>query len=300
LLKLIVSCFLATMIPCISFALEPLPRNIFPLSGEVTLRLTPSFEARCTKKKYERKAGQIFGVRSEQVTTKRVFEKSSSQLQMSVHEAWGADYMQMTVDLSADGSAFMGTPMDFQTSLQGDKSIVEAMFGRMFPGRPWGIGTPLRQGTVLTITDMCKMGPNGRIQKSSGGFAVIGTSDIRGRQSIVLNGEGSLTCDWDGLLLDFRFKGWTTMDLQSGLENGGSLDMSVQNNREPGTATNSEDAECIVSGALANASRLPQQLPSGRPNTVEQRLLELKSLLDKGLISKEQYEQKSNEVLKSF
>ncbi len=41
--------------------------------------------------------------------------------------------------------------------------------------------------------------------------------------------------------------------------------------------------------------------PQGNPSrTVEQRLLEIKSLMDKGLITKEQYDQKSLDILKSF
>jgi len=301
----------------ISCAQQALPQDIVLLNGEVTLRYTPNFEARCTKKSYEKKSGDFFGERKTTIETSSILEVSPGVSKfIKTAEAEGFD-VRLSFDVNEDGTGLKSTEPDIQFKLNKNDSwnsnipgvskealdkvklFLGGMIKTMGDSNFSGIGQPLRQGSSVMLPNLCEFIPEGRTLSTSGGSSVAGTAVILGRENIIFSSEQTATCIWSNFQMNLEQKGWYAVDRQSGLRPASSLTINMTMDFKGFTFTSTEDIECTITGAPTIA---PQPTASGVPGSksVEQRLSELKSLFDKGLITKEQFEKKRDEVLKSL
>lgn len=293
-----------------SIAQQALPAGIVPLAGEMILRLTPKHASRCTNKKNEKKPGEFFGTRSTTMATSEIFEEAPGNLKYQIIAGDALNYLRVTADVKQDGSGLSSTTPEFQTNMEVPEKdrwqfeAVKQIFTKAIESGVSRIGKPLRQGIVVEdVEAVCKIFPGSSgAEKMSGGYRVLGTTFERGRENIVLGGERSVSCRMPGTLWHMHEKGWVAIDRLSGLVAGSSSWASLNVDGQSGTGESTDDMECIVTGEVIRAakSKSPPLENTSTPGSSEQRLLELKLLLDKGLITKEQYEQKSTEILKTL
>lgn len=325
-----VTILLLTALACgSSFAQQALPGAIRPLSNEVTLRLTPSFEARCTKNLHTKNPGELFGTRNQIAFTTNISATAASASRLSTAFRVDPNYLQLIYEVDGGGTRITSEPVlqtdlewspvekhDFiQKHLVADKLSMAAVFG-----------LPMRQGANVNY-DVCSLQPNGTTQSKFDNYSVVGIAVIRGRESLILGGDIAATCsdrgvnpsapgqglkagDWftsengtrmqlvspGGYKFDVRFTGWTAIDLQSGISAHSSHAMVVSQ-AGAGNTTVTDDTQCLIAGAVSNPKSYAET-PRERP--AEQRLMELKGLFDKGLITKDQYEQKRLEIVKAL
>jgi len=289
---------LTTGITC---AQQALPPGTAPFSGEITVRYTPTFESRCTVKKYEKKPGEFFGSRETMIGTSGVFEDSQGVPKLSMVVNVGANYFRLLIGLKEDGSGIASNELEIQTDMsmtaEAKDMMKEVMFN-MMKKDAMSIALPLRVGSDMSIDNICEIFPQGRTITKAGRYAVIGMAAIRGRESIIISGEQAITCTVANEQMSMKMKGWRAIDRQSGLTAGSSGAIVATAPGQDNT-TSTEDHECVISGSLTKAPKAISPGSSGS-KSIEQRLSELKSLFDKGLITKEQFEKKRDEVLKTL
>jgi hypothetical protein len=329
-LKRIIFLALSVVICGIALAQEPLPSGITPLNGSVTLRYAPKFESRCTIKKSEKKPGEFFGTKITESGFTEVFEESG-RTKLAVKITLGQYFVRMIFGLEDDRTMAGMTYIDIQSNFEAFNKSKEKS-GKFFLGllkRMSGAaayGRSLKQGTRFYTDAISSMfgkdageigttesaesaGNTGydsvdklfseiQIQVKSDDFAVIGTANIRGRESLIFGGEIVVEVGKGDNRVSVTSKGWEAFDLQSGLKTGSSM-LMVVGNAEKGVTTSTDDYECSITGTPTKA---PQSRPSNAQDakSAEQRLIELKALLDKGLIIPEQFESKHTEILKSL
>ena len=175
--------------------------------------------------------------------------------------------------------------------------MMTEIFGRLTKNSTtlFGMGEPLRQGTRVSSV-ACSLFPGGIERSSSGGYVVAGVSQIRGRRSIVMSGKQDVTCLSDMGTFKVNVKGWHAIDELSGIPIASSLVGEVLTPQ--GSISSTEDMECSISG---NPTKQQGPALSGRSQqSAEQRLTELRSLLEKGLITQPQCEANRQEILKGL
>jgi hypothetical protein len=307
-LNLIVTITFA-LIPFSSMAQNALPVGISPFANSIKLSLNPTHKAQCSIKSIEKKEGDFFGTRQNLTTTQEVLRSAGGELSYSVDvkgfEGMSpSDSMGLTFPIGADGS--VGKESVFKTNLslaQNELDFLKKIIDDLVGGNAleWVRNKPLRYGAIISAPDLCKnvgkmLNSDFKVTKK-GGFKVMGISFISGRESIVIDGSASLSCSSEALNFDMRSSGWWSFDLQSGLQNGGSTINSLLKSGEK-QVNLQQDYICNVSGIRS------EPVTSSSPPAVEKnselRLSELKSLFEKNLISKEQYDQKISEILKSL
>jgi hypothetical protein len=242
--------------------------------------------------------------------TTEIFEEAPGSLKFQTIAGDAFNYFRVTADVKPDGSGFSSTTPEFKTNMEvpeKDRWQLEAakeMFTKALESGVSAIGKPLRQGSVEGAAEVvCKFFPGSSgVEKMSGGYRVLGTTFERGRENIVFGGERSVSCRMPGTLWHMHEKGWDAIDRLSGLVAGRSSRAILSVDGLSGTGDVTEDTECVVTGEVVRALKgnSPLLENTSTPGSSEQRLLELKSLLDKGLITKEQYEKKSAEILKTL
>lgn len=300
-------------------AQQALPSGTAPLIGETIIRYAPTFEARCAVKKFEKKAGEFFGKRTTERLTASIYGESPKVLKYSMVGEMAGFYFRMIFGLEADGSGFAATEPAFHVKqseadpwlniddVSGKekdelRSVRKFLSTAMQKASSYtGIGKPLRQGYIVS-GDMCGVFPQGRTKSATGAFTVVGTTVIQGRNSIIISGAENLVCTFVDDEIKLDIKGWYAVDMQSGIIAAQSFVASAFMPSK-GSVTSSEDRECSITQSMA------QQTPKTEPpatagasdsNSVEQRLTELKSLFEKGLITREQFEQKRVEIVKAL
>lgn len=304
-------------------AQQALPSGLAPLIGETIVRYAPTFEARCTIKKFEKKGGEFFGERTTERLIASIYEESPRVLKYSMIGEAAGNYFRITFGLEPDGSGFAATEPAFHFKQSesdpwldiddiAEKEKADFVKLRQFvstvmqKGSSYtGIGKPLRQGSIVS-GDMCGVFPQGQTKSASGAFTVVGTTVIQGRNNLIISGGQNLECTFADQEVKMDVKGWYAVDMQSGILGGKSLVASAVVPSK-GSATSTEDSECVVNQPLSQATaKLPAKTEppttggASDSKSVEQRLTELKSLLDKGLITREQFEQKRTEIVKNL
>ncbi|UUZ74463.1 SHOCT domain-containing protein [Polaromonas sp. P1(28)-13] len=294
-----------------------------PLIGETIVRYAPTSEARCTIKKFEKKGGEFFGERTTERLTASIYEESPRVLKYSMVGEAAGNYFRMIFGLEADGSGFATTEPAFHVKQsEADPWLnIDDITGKekedfvklrqflstaMQKGSSYtGIGKPLRQGSVVS-GDMCGVFPQGRTKSASGAFTVVGTTVIQGRNNLIISGGQNLACTFADQEVKMDVKGWYAVDMQSGILGAQSLVASAVVPSK-GSTTSTEDRECAVTQPLTQPiaqppakTEAPTTTGASDSKSVEQRLTELKSLLGKGLITREQFEQKRSEIVKAL
>lgn len=288
------------------WAAQSLP-TVQPLVGEVVLRLNPAFSATCSKTSYEKKDGSEATRSVNRVTTTISEDQLGSPKLTFIYDTDNLG-LRLLVNITPDRTGFSGVPSlairpsgttswtDSEALTGKDKeqaAEVKVFLAHMIENMSTlnALGRTLRHGTVIG-GDVCKLFPGASQQTSSGGFAVAGTAILNGRKSVVLSGTQSVSCSIRTDQLSIDVQGWYAIDVESGLKTSESF-LSKTKLRSSGSATGEEESECKIAGSL-------QGMAPPNQNAVEQRLIDIKSLFDKGLISKDQFEQKRVDILKSL
>ena len=283
-------------------AQAPRPVGVTPFSGEISLRYTPTFESRCTIRKFEKKPGEFFGTRSNQSASIGVFEEAPGKPKLAYTLDLGANYFRMVLGLNDGWTGISQDEPVFQTDIAltakddadlGKMKVFLSSTFKKFVGLLFG--TPLRFGAEVPTGDICELFPDGRTTSSGGRYSVLGLAQIRGRASIVFGGEQLQTCNFQGRQLDIKSKGWQAIDRESGLISSQSLAYEASatgTGTGTGVFSSTEDHECVISGAPAFATN--------NRASVGERLVALRALYEKGLITLEQFQTKRDEILKAL
>lgn len=296
--KLIFS-FLVALATDVAFAQGALPSNIKPLDGEVIIRLIPGFESRCTKNSYEKNPGDFFGKRKSETSSVKIYEETPGVAKLAFTTYTGLNYLRITLPLNSEGTGFASAEADIDSDLNMPselviklKSVVPQLMNK---ASGYSIlGNTLQQGTSIK-DDFCDLFPGGQTLSKSGQFVVTGTSQIKGRESIIISGNKSLDCGIGAKTISYLLNGWYAFDLQSGLQSINSISSIAKS--IDGVTESTEDNECVITGSPTKA---PQPMPTNTiqiDNSNEKRLIELRALFEKGLITPEQYEKKRSDII---
>jgi hypothetical protein len=295
---------LSIFVSTASFAQQPLPKNLEPLTSAIIISYTPKFDSRCTTKTYEKKSSDLFGAWTSAKNNYSIYEDVSGELKYAGGGEYGSGkFVRVVASLKPGGMGFGSSPPIFETNedLPADaKATIQTVLenGLKNGGAVSFIGKPLTQGFSST-PDFCQIFSLG-IQVGSGTMTVLGSAVIEGRKSLVVSGAQSFKClPANGIGgLNMKYSGWHAIDMQSGLPIASSSAIElIQPSGEIVKST--EDTQCLVTGALARTQQ-PASFPTLVPNGNELRLLELKKLLDMGLITQEQFEQKRIEIVRAL
>lgn len=286
---------------------ESLPAGTMPLVGEITLRFVPTFESRCTIKQTEKGPSDVFATRKTSRVNLRVFDEAGGRVKLSIagqekgtnfllQGELDADSVGMKVDDSdayVDGKLFIGN--------QSETTAVKRFLGSLLKvATGQGMGVPLRQGTkvVSLSSEICNLMPNVRFDSMSDRVEVAGLSLVNGRESVVFNSEELLSCSISDKRISILIEGWKAIDRLSGLPVRLSSHSTMSITGVSGVFTNTDEHECLISGSPTRS--ITPSADIAVPKSAEQRLVELKALLDKGLISRELYDSKRAEILRSL
>lgn len=294
----------------VTFAQQPLPQAIRPLNQELLLTLNPSFTASCIKNTSEKKDGAAAAASSIKMTV-ATFEDLKGNVKYSLVMPLDRFYFKMIVDLPPARTSLTGLvnlemaeyesgPWKDTEALKGKdkeeitkvKELLEILFKSL--NSVLAIGRPLRQGTLIS-TDFCSFVPNASTQSSSGGFAVTGLANLNNRENVVLSGSLTSACYIGTDKLEMGVQGWYAVDVESGIISNQAYTTKLSL-RSKGTTTTVESVNCFIDGTL---SKSRTQSPAGAGST-EQRLIELRSLFEKGLISKEHFEKKQADIVNAL
>lgn len=269
-----------------SMAEVALPYGITPLNGEVRLLYRPGFESTCLA----RNESDPNDKPSETII--KLFLDSTGRFKFEMK----MDKFSAVADINYDGSKILDGSFKFATEDQ----TVNDFFNKftkdlekaMIDYSP--IGKKLRQNSEVTASNICELFPGGKSSFfSSFTRKVSGITQIQGRPSLILKSDINTTCTLDTLgQVAISGSAWESIDLQSGLNSnsGGHILLKVGNT--PQIAMNTVSS-CVISDTS-------QTTANKNDKSLEARLTELKGLMDKGLITQEQYEQKRADILKAL
>lgn len=277
-------------------AQRPFPEGVTPIAEPLVLRYQPHHTAKCIENKSEKAVGDFFSKNSTETTSTEVFsDGDTTKVGLNI-ELEDGGFLRFIFTTNEDGTSIVAGEPEFQTNLKlsekdkDDVGQVKLLFSKiMRKAFEVGVmGKPITQGYQLA-QDFCSV--FGATTLTTKGDAVaIGTSKIRGRNSVIFKQEISSTCLFSEGELSFRTTGWSAYDVESGLsvDSVGEGEVSVSGKKGSFTS----DKVCTVAGVL--------ETPTPIANKVDQRLVELKGLLDKGLISKDEYDKKRSAILDSI
>lgn len=261
-----------------------LPYGITPLNGEIRLLFRPGFESTCTSKTEPETETQ------ESVT--RLFLDPAGQLKLQMK----ADTFTLNADVKHDGSEVIMNSFKFDSGdNKGDKYIAEIIKGFENLYTTFSpIGKHLQQDSELSAANLCEIFPGGKSSFfSTFKRKVSGIVQIHGRPSLILKSDIKTSCTIDKLgQIAISGYAWESFDLQSGIssDSGSQMLLKIGSNPEVNMKTVSS---CVITDTTQAIA-----IPGGK--SLEGRLVELKTLMEKGLITHEQYEQKRNDILKSL
>ena len=307
-MKRIVTAFLVSLSAACVFAQEPLPLGVAPLKGKIQLLLVPEFESSCTIRTTEEKDGESGKTQKSSTSKYKIFEDSSGIRKAAIRLDIDEHFVQLTFDVKANGAGFLPKEPIMQfDSMQFDSKMLDAdksmsMFADFFKKISKNMTKAsekyfeqaFQQGSEIAYDNVCELfGAQTKVQ--NGHSAVVGTAIIRGRESLVVSGDQTRTCVLGNDQLIFQVRGWEARDIQSGLPIAASS--SVITKDKNGKTSGTEDIECSIVGDVSKTTLGATSANTISVKSAEQRITELKSLLSKELITKEQFEKKRAEIL---
>jgi hypothetical protein len=162
---------------------------------------------------------------------------------------------------------------------------------------------PLKQGDDV-YSNFCLLFGEG-VSSVTSAFKVLGEATIKGRRSLIVGGSRNLQCEVSGKDVLWDTKGWMAYDIDSGLmsELSHQSEMGLSGNQSPKQSL-LENWSCTNAGSPSVVPEKPivdnSLKKSNSDNNIEKRLQELKNLYDKGLISKDVYQQRQSDLLKDL
>lgn len=292
-------------------ALEPLPSNLIPMKESLSLRYAPNFETTCISTKNQKLKTDIFGSNETTKYGVTLLQDKGNNLKIRFKTSFDDDEFTFLAEIKSDGSGLSEKEpiIEFKTSTKIDdedlkkiKSAFAPVFKKTFKNE---IGTTIKQESKVKI-DWCNFMnviPGINFSTTVENFAVKGISNINGRDSVVVS--GMLTCN--GTLKDtkasLQIKGWYAIDIQSGLEITNHYETILET--KDISATEKQDVACDIKGhpiqkVISTTPLVAIDSNKNFDKTASQRLTELKELFDKNLITKEIFEQKRIEIMKTF
>lgn len=263
-----------------------LPYGITPLNGEIRLFYRPGFEATCIG----RDGADPKDTPSETVT--KLFLDEAGRLKLTMK----MDKFSAVADINNDGSGITRGSLRVLAEDQAASDFVNKLFKDLEKSfiaySP--IGKLLKQDGDLSAPDFCEMFPDGRSSFfSKFKRKVYGIAQIHGRSSLIIKSDIKTTCTSDKLgQMEISGYAWESIDLQSGLNSDGGSQMLLKMGDESKVNMN------FISSCVISDNERATAASSGK--SLEARLTELKGLMEKGLITQAQYEQKRADILNAL
>ena len=265
-----------------------LPSGITPINGEVKLLFSPGFESKCN--------GSAEGLDAPSTSTTTLGTNAAGSLSYSLN----MDGVTAIFEINDVGFGLNNKPPVFKAENSGsvDSKIVDLILNsvKVTPPGHGIIGKALRQESNIAMPknlNFCDSIPGAAQELKLFKRRAVGIANIEGRSSLIIKSEIEGGCTIENIKVSVNLNGWESIDLQSGLQGNSTAKMVLKfDNQESATVLKNQ---CIVS-QLSTSSKTNNFVGK----TVEQRLLEIKSLMEKGLITEEQYNQKRIDVLKSL
>jgi Short C-terminal domain len=282
---------LSVILPTGVKAESTLPYGITPINGEIRLLYRPGYESTCISKN----EADPNEVPTESVS--KLFLDSAGRLKYEMKFDKGS----VIAAINNDGSAITRGSLKFVTKEQPtEEQPVNEFIDKLFKDLEnlfidlSPLGKILKQNSDLSSSDLCKILPGGRSSFfSTFKRKVVGVVQIHGRPSLIIKSEIDTTCTIDKIgNVQLGGYGWESYDLQSGLNSGTGDNILIKMGSNSDLNIKNQTS-CIVT-ETAQAKTAPSE------KSLESRLTELKALLDKNLITQEQYEQKRTDILKSL
>jgi len=201
---------------------------------------------------------------------------------------------------STDGSGFISTDPALESNLPtAVKDLAQALekyrpnanvFTNFYIGF---LGKSLQQyvSTTFNGEDLCPLVTgNPAKEKLFSTLTVVGQTQFQQRPTLIVSGQSKFVCSAEDLYPQLQISGWYAIDIASGLAT--SRFQEVKLGYVP-LFTSKHD--CTFVGS---PSATPTAGVSDR--TFEDRLRELKGLYEKGLITKDQFEKRSSQILENL
>ena len=306
-----------------AYGQEALPNGVQPSNLSGTFSYKPAFQGACTIKLGARNSSSWGWTRNETGVLTAVSEVAKDKHVYSVLIADKRDNseMRMSFALGDNGGSFVSEKIESRSypgAVWAEAPLYvkrqdEPASDRDIPYQVWQallalhdsdlstkfIGQSLAQGGSIKAA-IC---PGSAPSSVVGGFSVIGKTQLSGRSVLIVAGEASEECYFDGHNVAVTDKGWAAIDVHSGLLVKQSTKRVLKSQNKMFEGESSDDRSCVISGSPVVAQR-PSDAPSvSSPSinpSVAQRLKELKELKDQGLITQDQFEKKSAEILKAL
>lgn len=290
--KIIIALSLLASAPAWS-VFPALPFPLSKLDQPITLRLVPNATVRCTK------TDQFEGGKTKGGGSEPFLIELSKDRTGNTKLFFGNDSIKVGFPVKGDGSGFINSDPVIETNLPTSAQDLAQELQRY---RPFlnvftdfysaFIGKSLQQNisAPLDLPDVCPLlTGNPAKEKLFSTLTVLGQTQLKKRPTLVVAGDAKFICTAQNVDSLFEIKGWYAIDIKSGLETSRSEEIKL------GYTSIFSTTDCTFAGGA-----LPAPTTGNLDRTVEDRLRELKGLYDKGLITKDQFEKRSSQILENL
>jgi hypothetical protein len=278
-----------------------LPFPLSKLDQPITLRLVPNATVRCTKTEQFNLGLERTPAKSEQ-TTFYLAKNSSGKTRLGV----GSDSSDLKIFFSVrtDGSGLVKTDPEVETNAQMTSvektQLIEpqrAMLDIFIDFYNSSLGKSLQQDVSIPwdMPDICAVfaGSPG-VRNNAATLKVVGKALVNNRQTLIALGESKNICNIQNNKLQIDVNGWYAFDITSGMPTNRYEEIKAT---IPvlGVVSGTTTHDCTVVGNITPRNSSPLNSRS-----IEDRLLDLKSLYEKGLITKDRYENRTSQILENL
>ena len=260
-----------------------------PNFGSIELRYRPTFSATCFANSEGKGANDWIAKQSTSGSKRAVKRESDGSLYTMIEYSDNGTNVITKLSLTDDGiprkvkpvATYSGNPPSQEMLLFSEKMAPLLERSAEFFGQSFYRGKRIDM-------QMCRY-LDATQSSFEGSFEAIGLTQMASRQGLLFAGSATQTCRLNNQVISLKFSGWNVVDVDSGIEISSSmrLDFGAENKNLGYTITNSD---CQIVGAAEVV----------QTKSHEERLKELRRLLDTGLINKQQYDVKASEILKGL
>lgn len=271
--------------------------NTTALAGEVEIRYRPTFSSVCTDKLEKKEKNDWFAKKSEsKYSQKIIVEQGITVVKTEFGDA--NEYFRFTFFIDKDGKPEKTRPT-YETNVQVDeqtKKMLDTMASANAKGMFDFYGKKMKQGEILKNPSICEI-IGGRSQgEAAGNIRSVGQALLSNRKAVVFSGNLKESCYLNGQSFKFDASGWWGYDSESGLELQSSSKSEITTFDGKPINYEVKNTTCSIQGRSAFQEKETVQASPDRQN----RLKELRKLLDDNLIDKSQYDKKVEEILRGL